>query len=163
MNADTKVMQEALQAAVARMNSNGNGSADSRAAPMDTIGTLMQFVPRLLQNNEAGPEMLEKLDALQKGDLSSLRGDVQILRKQCFRTLKAQEQLLAKVDELQKQHTAVAHAVLDLAHQIARITLVDEGADEDDFERSYRRADSRTNNRARARQKAARNMDTTRP
>ena len=160
MNADTKVMQEALQAAVAKLN-NGNGSSDSRAAPMDTFGTLMQFVPRLLANNEAGPEMLEKLDALQKGDLSTMRNDVQILRKQCYRTFKAQEQLLAKVDELQKQHTAVAHAVLDLAHQIARITLVDDEDDDDDGDR-YRRADSRTN-RARTRQKAARNVDTTRP
>lgn len=159
MTTDTKAMQEALQAAVAKMN-NGNGSSDSRAAPIDTLGTLMQFVPRLLQNNEAGPEMLEKLDALQKGDLTTLRGDMQVLRKQCYRTLKAQEQLLMKVDELQKQHTAVAHAVLDLAHQMARITLVEEEEGEDD--RNYRRADSRSN-RARTRQKAARDIDTTRP
>jgi uncharacterized protein HemY len=156
------MMQEALHAAVARMN-NGNGSADSRAAPsMDTIGTLMQFVPKLLQNNEAGPEMLEKLDALQKGDLTTLRTDMQVLRKQCYRTLKAQEQLLAKVDELQKQHTAVAHAVLDLAHQMARISLIDDGDDDEDYDRNHRRADARAN-RARTRQKAARNMDTTRP
>lgn len=130
MSADTtQMMQEALQAAVTRLN--GNGSAEARAAPPDTMSTLLSFVPKLLQNNEAGGQMLDKLDALQKGDLTSLRGDVQILRKQCFRVFKSQEQLLTKLGELEKQQAAIGHAVLELANQLARITFVDQDADDD--------------------------------
>jgi hypothetical protein len=95
------------------------------------MSTLLSFVPKLLQNNEAGGQMLDKLDALQKGDLTSLRGDVQILRKQCFRVFKSQEQLLTKLGELEKQQAAIGHAVLELANQLARITFVDQDADDD--------------------------------
>ena len=130
----TKVMQEALQAAVTRLN---NHTEEPRAAPAaDTIGTLMSFVPRLLQNNETGGQMLEKLDALRKGELTTLKGDVQILRKQCYRVFRQQEHLLHKLEDLQKQQTAVGHAVLELAQQMARITFVD-GADDDDDEEEF--------------------------
>jgi hypothetical protein len=132
MSADTtQMMQDALQAAVTRLNSHNGTSPESRAAP-DTIGTLLSFVPKLLQNNEAGGQMLDKLDALQKGDLTSLRGDVQILRKQCFRVFKTQEQLLTKLSELEKQQAAIGQAVLELANQLARITFVDEEHDDDE-------------------------------
>ena len=133
MSADTtQMMQEALQAAVTRLNGNGT-PPDSRAAPgPDTIGTLLSFVPKLLQNNEAGGQMLDKLEALQKGDLTSLRGDVQILRKQCFRVFKTQEQLLTKLSDVEKQQAAIGQAVLELANQLARITFVDEDREEDD-------------------------------
>jgi hypothetical protein len=149
-------MQDALQAAVMRMN-NGNGSAEPKVSPMDTIGALMTIVPKLLQGSESSGEMVEKLDALQKGDLTSLRGQVQILRKQCYRMLKSQEQLLEKVHEIQKEQTTVARAVLDLAHHMSRITLIeDPPVDEDYYERepppapeSYRRAESRTNGNGR--------------
>ena len=147
----TKVMQEALQAAVSRLNS---GQAEPKAAPAaDTFGTLMSFVPRLLQNNEAGGQMLEKLDALRKGELTTLKGDVLLLRKQCYRVFKQQEHLLQRLEDLQKQQTAVGHAVLELAQQMARITFVDgaDADDDDDDERwdsppardSARRADAR--------------------
>ena len=155
MSADTtQMMQEALQAAVTRLNGNG-ASADSRAAPgPDTIGTLLSFVPKLLQNNEAGGQMLDKLEALQKGDLTSLRGDVQILRKQCFRVFKTQEQLLTKLSEVEKQQAAIGQAVLELANQLARITFVDED-DEDDVDAPPDRGDrsgSRHQNRTATRQ-----------
>jgi len=154
----TKVMQDALQAAVTRLNNNPG--TEARAAPAaDTLGTLMSFVPRLLQNNEAGGQMLAKLDAMRKGELTTLKGDVQILRKQCYLVFRQQEHLLQKLEDLQKQQTAVGHAVLELAQQMARITFVD-GADDDEDEEwesppqreSPRRADARTN-RAGARQK----------
>lgn len=164
MNAETtKAMQEALQAAVTRMNNGSNGSAEPKAGPTDTIGALagplMSLLPKLLQNNESSGEMVEKLDALQKGDLSSLREQVQILRKQCYRVLKSQEQLLVKVDAIQREQTAVASAVLDLAHQMTRITFIEDApAGEDDYERearaapeSYRRAESGTNRDGRGR------------
>jgi hypothetical protein len=151
-------MQEALQAAVTRMN-NGNGSSEPKIGPMDTMGALMTIVPKLLQGSESSGEMVERLDALQKGDLTSLRGQVQILRKQCYRMLKSQEQLLEKVHEIQKEQTTVARAVLDLAHHMSRITFIeDPPADDFDYayERepppapdSYRRAESRTNGNGR--------------
>jgi|SRR6476620_2232545 hypothetical protein len=159
MDSDTtKVMQEALQAAVTRLNNNQG--AEPRAAPAaDTLGTLMSFVPKLLQGNEAGGQMLEKLDALRKGELTTLRGDVQILRKQCYRVFRQQEHLLQKLEDLQQQQTAVGHAVLELAQQMARITFVDGADDDEDYEsespperESPRRADARAN-RSGARQK----------
>ena len=168
----TKVMQEALQAAVTRLNT-GQG-AEPRAAPAtDTFGTLMSFVPRLLQNNEAGGQMLEKLDALRKGELTTLKGDVQLLRKQCYRVFKQQEHLLQRLEDLQKQQTAVGHAVLELAQQMARITFVDGAdadADDDDDEEwdsppardSPRRADARTPGKKRG-PKAATHAVTARP
>lgn len=149
MSADTtQMMQDALQAAVTRMNGH-NGSTESRGIPPDTFGTLMSFVPKLLQNNEAGGQMLDKLDALQKGDLTSLRGDVQILRKQCFRVFKSQEQLLSKLGELEQQQAAIGHAVLELANQLARITFVDDDKDDDaPTGRDQSRSESRSNQAA---------------
>jgi uncharacterized protein HemY len=122
----TKAMQDALQTAVARMN---NGSAsEPRVNLMEAVGPLVALLPRLLQNN-GGEEVLDRLETLQKGDLTVLREQVQILRKQCYRMLKSQEQLLEKVHEIQRQQVAAAGAVLDLAQQMARITLLDDSSD----------------------------------
>jgi hypothetical protein len=88
------------------------------------------LVPKFL-NNGASEEMLNRLDTLKKNDLSSLRDQVQILRKQCERVLKSQDQLLEKVHDIQRQQIAATGAVLDLAQQMARITFV-ENADEDE-------------------------------
>lgn len=151
VNTDTsKVMQEALQSAIARMN-NGNGS-DHKPNPGDMINAFLPLLPKLFQNNGSGEEMLEKIDSLQKGDLAPLREQVQLLRKQCYRMLKSQEQLLAKVHEIQRQQVAASGAVLDLAQQMARITFVeDNSAGEDDLEREpppapvVNRAKPRTN------------------
>jgi len=139
VNTDTtNVMQEALQAAIARMNNgNGNGhGSDHKPNPSDLLSAFMPLLPKLFQNNGNGEEMLEKIDSLQKGDLAPLREQVQLLRKQCYRMLKSQEQLLAKVHEIQRQQVAASGAVLDLAQQMARITFVeDTSAGEDDLER----------------------------
>ena len=136
VNTDTsKAMQEALQSAIGRMN-NGNGSSDHRSNTGDIISAFMPLLPKLLQNNGSGQEMIDRLDSLQKGDLTPLREQVQMLRKQCYRMLKSQEQLLAKVHEIQRQQVAASGAVLDLAQQMARITFVeDTSAGEDDLER----------------------------
>ena len=157
MNTETtKRMQEALQAAVTRIN---NGSTEPQAGPVDTIGAVISVLPKLLRNNESSEEMLEKLDALQKGDLTPLREHMQILRKQFNRMLKSQEQLLVKVDEMQRQQSAVGQVVLDLEQQMARITFVEDvPTGDDDYERaaspareSYRRAESRRNGDGRGR------------
>lgn len=148
----TKAMQEALQAAVTRMNgSNGNGEPKA-ALSGDMMGVLMSVLSKLLQGSESSEELVEKLDALQKGDLTSLREQVQILRKQCFRLLKSQEQLFLKVEEIQREQNNVARAVLDLAHHMARITFIDGPTDIDDEDPilsrasdGHRRTESRAN------------------
>jgi hypothetical protein len=149
-------MEEALQAAVTRIN---HAPAEPPAGHTDTIGAVMSVLPKLLRNDESGEEMLEKLDALQKGDLTPLRGQVRILRRQCHLMLTFQKRLLARMGEIEKQQTVVANAVLHLAQQMARITLIDDvPAGEDDYERhapfaplSHRRAESRTNGDGRGR------------
>jgi hypothetical protein len=133
VNAETtEVMQAALQAALTRLN---KGSADSQAGPTDTVGALMSMLPALLHNDGSGEKMLEKLDALEKGDLTSIRGQVRVLRKQCLRMLKFQERLLAKVDAMQRHQTVVGRAVMDLTKQMASITFIDDvPTDDDDYE-----------------------------
>jgi hypothetical protein len=150
----TKAMQDALQAAVTRINSNGsNGGAEPKAFSGDVMGVLMSVVSKLLQGSESSEELVEKLDALQKGDLTALRDQVQILRKQCFRMLKSQEQIFLKVEEIQREQNNVARAVLDLAHHMARITFIDDaGVDDEEDGRgplhassSGRRTEARVN------------------
>jgi hypothetical protein len=147
----TKAMQEALQAAVARMNT-GNGSGESRGGPGDLLTAVMPLLPKLLQNNGVGEELLERFDTLQKADLAALREQVHGLRKQGARMLKAQEHLLETVQDIQRQQVAVAGAVLDLAQQIARITFIDDpdvGDEEDAREPPAPAFDYRTSSAAR--------------
>jgi hypothetical protein len=148
-------MQEALQAAVARIN---NSSAEVRppAAP-DMFGMMMTVLPKLLQGSQSSEELVEKLDALQKGDLTVLREQVQILRKQCYRLLKSHERLLTKVEDIQMQQASSGRAVLDLAHHMSRITFIDDvPGGEDEYEHgseavaeNYRRAEPRVNGNGR--------------
>lgn len=135
MNAETtKMMQEALDAAVTRLN-NGNGTAEPPASRPDPIGALMTVLPKLLHHDDSSDELLEKIEALQKTDITPLREQVQVLRKQCRRILKSEARVLAKVAEMQKQYTTVASAVLELARQMERITLVEEApVGEDDYD-----------------------------
>jgi hypothetical protein len=126
-------MQEALQAAVARMNS---GPAESRSNPMEALAPLLTMLPALFQNRGSGEDVAEKLEELRKGELATLRDQVHVLRKQCSRLMKSQEQILAKLRGLQREQSVAADAVLELARQMARITFVgDVSPDEDDDER----------------------------
>ncbi len=126
-------MQDALQAAVARMNS---GSSESRSSPMEAFAPLLTMLPALLQNRESGEDVAEKLEELRKGELTTLRDQVRVLRKQCSRLMKSQEQILARLRGLQRQQSAAAEAVLELAGQMARIRFVgDVPPDEVDDER----------------------------
>jgi hypothetical protein len=149
-------MQDALQAAVTKMNGNGSsGLGESKGFSPDMMGVVMSVLTKLLQGSESSEELVEKLDAIQKGDITALREQVQVLRKQCFRILKSQEQLFLKVEEIQREQNNVARAVLDLAHHMARITFIDDAAgidDDDDDDRGARRgadggrrSDSRVN------------------
>jgi len=146
-------MQDALQAAVTRMNNGGStGVADTaKAFSPDMMGVLMSVVSKLLQGSESSEELVEKLDALQKGDLTTLRDQVQILRKQSFRILKSQEQLFLKIEEIQREQNNVARAVLDLAHHMARITFIDDAPDLDDDDDRAPRYASDSNRRTETR------------
>jgi hypothetical protein len=130
----TKAMQEALQAAVARMNS---GASESRSNPMEMLAPLLTMLPALLQNRDGGEEVAEKIEELRKGELSTLRDEVHVLRRQCSRLVKAQEQTLARLRDLQRQQVAAADAVLELARQMARIRFVGDvpAGEDDDYER----------------------------
>jgi hypothetical protein len=143
----TKAMEEALQAAVKRMNAqnghSGNGGNGSNGvnAPeatgmmngaVEPMGMLMSFLPKLLQNNDGRDEVLEKLEGLQKEEMAPMREQVLLLRKQLHRVLKTQELMLVEFRELRKQQTAVSHAVLDLAAQMARVEIVNELPEEDE-------------------------------
>ena len=150
MSTDTKAMQDALQAAVARIN---NGTEVKQPIAPDMFGMLMTIVPKLLQGSQSSEELVERLDTLQKGDLTTLREQVQILRKQCYRLLKSHERLLTKVEDIQMQQASMGRAVLDLAHHMSRITFIEDvPSGEDEYEQepppvpeSYRRAESRVN------------------
>ena len=145
----TKAMQEALQAAVSRMNTGG---AEAKPGPLEIIGMVAPIVQKLLEGSESSEEIDEKLEALHTGDLATLREHLQILRKKSVRMMKFQEQLLGKMDEIRKEQNTVSRAVIDLAHQMARITFIDEGsAGEEDYDEEliaaerYSRADFRAN------------------
>ena len=115
---------------------------------MDALAPLLPLLPKLLQGNSE--EVIERIENMQKSDVAPLRDQVQILRKQCYRMLKAQEQLLEKVHEIQRQQVAAAGAVLDLAQQMARITFVEDPPAGDDVDE----LDARTAPAARHRTKA---------
>ena len=164
MSTDTRAMQEALQAAVARVN-NGSTEVKQPLAP-DMFGMLMTIVPKLLQGSQSSEELVEKLDTMQKGDITPLREQVQILRKQCYRMLKSHERLLTKVEEIQMQQASMSRAVIDLAHHMSRITFIDDvpGGDDDYDEpppvpESYRRTETRVNGNGRASSQKERSTD----
>jgi hypothetical protein len=125
----TKAMQEALQAAVARMNAGGTG--DGRPPMADLIATAVAVLPKLMQSFGASEEVLQRLDAIRKTDMTGLREELQAIRKQNHRLFKFQEEILVKVHEIQRQQVAAAGAVLDLAQQMARITFLDATVSDD--------------------------------
>ena len=132
----TKAMQDALQAAVARMN----GPSEPRSNPMEALAPLLSMLPVLLQNRESGDDVADKLDELRKGELATLREQVLILRKQCSRMLKSQEQLIDRLCDVQRQQRVAGDAVLELAQQMSRIRFVGDvppGDEEDDYERDF--------------------------
>jgi hypothetical protein len=142
----TKAMQDALDAAVRSMNASVNGGngnpqpAPPPSHPPDTIGAIMSIIPKLLQGGELGEEVIEKLESLQKGELASLKEQVLVLRKQCHRLLKAQEQifrsqeqLLAQMREIQNSQLAANGLVTELVQQMARVEIIEQEPDEEDL------------------------------
>ena len=127
MKADTnKAMQDALDAAVRSLNNGSAGTESPPSRSADAVGAIMTLLPRLLRSNEAGEELAEKLDSLQKGDIAALKEQVLILRKQGHRLLKTQELLMAQLAEIDKRQNVMIDAILDLRDQLARIVIVED-------------------------------------
>jgi len=133
----TKAMEEALQAAVARMSQGDKGPG---AMPTDPIGLIMTLLPKLLSNDEEREDLVEKLEGLEKESFAPLQEQIRGMRKQLHRVAKVQEEILEALRELREAHadvreqqTAVGNAVLHLAEQMARVEiLADEPEDPDD-------------------------------
>ena len=133
-NERTKAMEEALQAAVSRMNKSDGGASGMAADP---IGMLMTLLPKLLENNDEREDLVEKLDGLEKETFHELKEQLRGLRKQVHRLFKAQQEALEELRDLREQQTAVGQAVLHLAEQMSRLDIVDDIGDEpeeEDFE-----------------------------
>jgi hypothetical protein len=97
----------------------------------DLIATAVAVLPKLMQSFGSSEEVLQRLDAIRKTDVTGLREEMQAIRKQNHRMFKYQEEILVKVHEIQRQQVAAAGAVLDLAQQMARITFLDATVSDD--------------------------------
>jgi len=160
----TKAMQDALDAAVRSLN-NGSTATEAPSRSADTIGAVMAILPKLLRGNEAGEELVEKLDNLHKGDITALKEQVLILRKQCHRLLRTQELLVAQLAEIDKRQSAMIDAILDLRDQMARVVIVEDPPEREGMEARQPMADGggqgrsepHSGPRKRPQQKAAKN------
>jgi chromosome segregation ATPase len=134
MKEDTaKAMQEALQAAVSRMRGGDAATAPPTTPLSDLIGGVVSSLPKLLQNNEANEELIEKLDekieSLHKGDITDLRAEMVILRKQCQRLVDGQEETWRVLQDIRRQqraaNLAIAQHLEAITQHLARMTIID--------------------------------------
>ena len=125
MSAETdKAMEQAPQAAVARMN---NRSSSNGSSGTDPVSLLMAILPKLLERKEDDREdVLEKIEGLQTEELASLREQLRGARKQLQRVIKSQELVLNELRELREQQAAVGNAVLHLAQEMSRVEILGE-------------------------------------
>ncbi|MBN1612074.1 MAG: hypothetical protein JW940_35915 [Polyangiaceae bacterium] len=126
-DSNTKAMEEALQAAVARMNRSGTDSG----APTDPISLLMSLIPRLLEHNQERDDVLEKLEGLTNDGLAPLREQLLAMRKQLHLLRKSHREMLEQLRQVQEQEAATGKAVLHLARQMARVEIIEEMPDDD--------------------------------
>lgn len=132
MSGDTKAMEEALQAAVAKMNRPSNGGSTTTS---DMLSALLAVLPKLLENNRDDREdIAEKLDGLQTEEFAPMREQLRHLRMQLHRVRKTQDEVLSAVEAMRAQQTAIGEAVLQLARQMSRIELLDEANDDDIYD-----------------------------
>jgi hypothetical protein len=132
MSSDTKAMEEALQAAVAKMNRGGTNGAAPPPLAADPLSLLMAVLPKLLESREPREDIVEKLEGIQSEELGPLREQVRLMRVQLHRLRKAQEETTEILHQLREQQNAVGEAVLHLANQMARFEIVEDEDDVDD-------------------------------
>jgi uncharacterized coiled-coil protein SlyX len=130
---DTKAMEEALQMAVAHMARQQDGGGNGATNPLNLLAAVL---PKLLANDEEREDLVEKLEGLEKETFAPLQEQILGLRKQVHRVGKLQEAIIAELQELREQQTAVGNAVLHLAEQMSRVGIVEDqlGDDYDDLE-----------------------------
>jgi len=121
-------MQEALQAAVKRMNNAP--PPPEIASPTDPFSMLMSIIPKLMNSNGDRDDVLDTPDAIKKEDVAELQAGMEAFRKMLYRVSKMQEQTIAELRDLQKHQVALSQAVLDLASHLERIQIVPDGIDD---------------------------------
>lgn len=139
----TKAMQDALDAAVRSLNNGSHGSDSPAPARPDTMGAILTILPKLLRGNEANEQVVEKLDKLQKGDITALKAQVLTLRKQCRHLLKSHELLITQLAEIDKRQHTMIDAILDLRDQMARVVIAEDPPDSDCVDAGEPMADGR--------------------
>jgi len=141
VNTDTtSAMQEALQAAVKRMNNAP--PPPEIPSPTDPFGMLMSIIPKLINGNGDRDDVLDAQDAIKKEDVAEIQAGMEAFRKMLYRVSKMQEQTIAELRELQKHQVALSQAVLDLAGHLERIQIVP-GGDDDSVDESRDDRDDR--------------------
>jgi len=129
MGANTKAMEEALQAAVSRMN-KPDGSSGGGGGGTDPLGVLAAVLPKLLENRGEREDLAERVEAVRTEDLAPMREQIRAIRVRLHQLAKSQDAVLSALDQLREQQTAVGEAVLQLARQMARIEVLSEPEDE---------------------------------
>ena len=137
-DADKQAMEDALQAAVAKMHSNGANGANGGSTPngsglADPISLVMSLLPRLLQNKEAQEDVAEKIDGLRTEDMAAMAEQIRLMRRQLHRVHKTQQMMCKQLammqeqqGELQEQQTACGEVTLHLVQQMARLEVVED-------------------------------------
>jgi hypothetical protein len=123
-------MEEALQAAIAKLN-NGAPSLPAPSAPafpaIDPMPLLMSVLPKLLERGSSDDNDLgERLATLQKEELQPIREQLARQQQLLERVFNAQKAVLRKLSTLETVQSAIGGAVTSLTEQMARIELVDD-------------------------------------
>ena len=123
-----RAMQEALQAAVAKIGNGGGPSPPPVPAipSLDPMALLMTVLPKLLEPKPDQEGLGDQLDALRKDELVPLREQLVKQRVLLERVFNAQKVLLRKLSAIETVQSALGGAVTSLTAQMARIELVDE-------------------------------------
>jgi hypothetical protein len=138
---NTRAMEEALQAAVSRMNGSSSLPPPAPASgpiPMDPMSLLLSVLPKLLARDSDEEGLSEKFDELKNEELPSLREALAQQTERIAHIHKAQRVLLREVRQL-------SSVINTLALQLERIELLDDTSDgaggplvEDEHPRSSR-------------------------
>ena len=120
----TKAMEEALEAAVARM---GKPAETARPAPSEPIAMLAAILPKLIENH-GERSVAQKIESLQEEELHPLRDQILVVRRRLRHITKTQSEILSTLASLRQQQTAIGDAVLELVNQMARISILEESA-----------------------------------
>jgi hypothetical protein len=130
MKAETnRAMEEALQAAVAKMNSGAPGlpgPSQPMMPALDPMPLLMSVLPKLLERGSGDDDVGERIASLQKEEFQPLREQLGKQQQLLERLFAAQKAILRKLSAIETVQSAIGGAVTSLTEQMARIELVDD-------------------------------------